>query len=356
MADMRDADERRSGHVNTRAASPRAAQEALTVAFGMPAFLLPLADRFLEPGDLSLISALAGGPLSTVEVLQGLRALTCADLERAHRRGILDWRGTGTEEVALADFHARYEVWALFEGWKDVPDDIAERINEWELEEYAGSIGADLVAIREGRLAQGGEAAYTYLLLPEAEELIGNQPRVYLWPCNCRAMYRRCRLPVNVCLRFENDRGLGWEISTERALELLREADGAGLMHTAHAGAGASEAHAVCNCCADCCFPQMAARLLDVADLWPTRRHRARVDAAACTVCGRCASRCPFGAFVVPRANHGGAGDAREVVASRPGAAEGKRRALLFSADECRGCGLCATGCPENAIVMESLS
>ena len=38
---------------------------------------------------------------------------------------------------------------------------------------------------------------------------------------------------MNVCLRFDNDRGLGWEISRERAAEILLQTDKAGLMHTA---------------------------------------------------------------------------------------------------------------------------
>ena len=188
-----------------------APEAALVDAFGMPAFLLPWADRFFEPHELALIAAMASGPRSVADVLRGLPGLTRADLERAHRRGILDHGDADPEEVKLADFHARYEVWAIFEGWKDVPDDVAERVNRWELETYVDSIRADLMAIKEGRPAEGGEAAYSYLLLPEAEELIAGRRSVFLWPCDCRAMYRRCAKPVNVCLRFQNDRGLGWE-------------------------------------------------------------------------------------------------------------------------------------------------
>jgi ferredoxin len=354
---LADASHARDQQADRAGGAPAAALvTALTDAFGVPTFLLPWTDRFFEPGDLVLIAALAAGPRPFADVLRELPHLTRADLERAHRRGVLDFPGGEPETLALAGFHARYEVWAIFEGWKDVPDDIAERINEWELDAYASSIGADLVAIREGRLRQGGEVGYTYLLLPEAEALIGAQTDVFLWPCNCRAMYRRCGKPVNVCLRFDNDRGLGWEISPERALELLHDADGAGLMHTAYAGPGAPRAHGICNCCADCCFPHVAARRLDVVDRWPTRRHRARVDAAACTLCGRCASRCPFGAFAVERGDGGAVAEGNDVVARRSGVSEEKRRTLVFSAAECRGCGLCATGCPESAIVMEPLA
>ena len=336
------------------ASPPAAVRAALTDAFRVPAFLLPWADRFFEAGDLALIAALADGPLAAADVLQGVPGLTHAGLERAHRRGIVDLTADRSDAVTLADFHARYEVWAIFEGWKDVPDHIAEQVNEWELQAYADGIGLDLAAIREGTLGGGGEAGYSYVLLSEAEELIDRRSSVFLWPCNCRAMYRRCARPVNVCLRFDNDRGLGWEISTERALAVLREADRAGLMHTAYVGEGAPD-YGICNCCTDCCFPHVAARRLGVAGLWPTRRHRAVVDAAACTLCGRCASRCPFGAFVVQPEGGAGAAEGRDVVARRTGEAEGKSRSLLFAAAECRGCGLCATGCPETAIIMEPL-
>lgn len=341
-------------HADGAVPLPVAVHNALTDAFGMPAFLLPWADRFFEPDDLALIAALADGPRPAADVLQGLPGFNEAGLQRARRRGIVDLLGDGSHAVAPADFHARYEVWAIFEGWKDVPADIAEQVNEWELESYTEGVGADLVAIREGTLQQGGEADYSYVLLPEAEELIGRQSSVFLWPCNCRAMYRRCARPVNVCLRFDNDRGLGWEISTERAVEVLREADRAGLVHTAYVGEGARD-YGICNCCTDCCFPHVAARRLGVADLWPTRRHRAVVDAAACTLCGRCASRCPFGALAVQREEGDDGHAGYDVVARRAGEGAGKSRSLLLAAVECRGCGLCATGCPEAAIVMEPL-
>jgi ferredoxin len=333
---------------------PPDVRAALTGVFKMPSFLLPWADRFFEPSDLRLITVLAAGPRPAIEVLRTL-GLPRADLERARRRGIVDLAGDEADTVVPADFHARFEVWAIFEGWKDVPVDVADRVNEWELEAYVDAVGPDLSAIREGTLTKGGEAGYAYVTLPEAEELLRRQTSVFLWPCNCRAMYRACAKPVNVCLRFDNDRGLGWEISTERAVEVLREADRAGLMHTAYAGEGAPEAHGICNCCTDCCFPHVAARRLDVAQLWPARRHRAAVEAAACTLCGRCASRCPFGALKVQRTEGDDVAAGYAVVAQKAAEQPGKRRPLLFSAAECRGCGLCATGCPEAAIAMEPL-
>jgi Pyruvate/2-oxoacid:ferredoxin oxidoreductase delta subunit len=220
----------------------------------------------------------------------------------------------------------------LFEGWKDLPVDIHMQLADWEVGNYTASIRESLEAIRDGRPAATDEADYSYLLLAEAEAVIEAEPHVYLWPCDCRAIVGRCRKPSNVCLRFDNDRGLGWEISKERALEILRAADRAGLLHTDYVGRSAGDLHAICNCCTDCCFPHLAAERLGVTDVWPRRRYVAHITSDSCVVCGRCALRCPFGAMTCP-----------------PG---GRPR---LDPAACRGCGLCATECGSGVIEMRPL-
>ena len=69
---------------------------------------------------------------------------------------------------------------------------------------------------------------------------------------------------------------------------------------------------------------------LGAGGAWPLRRHLAVVDAEACT--GAAAvRRCPFGAITIDR--H-------------------REPALRIEAADCRGCGLCATGCSEGAVEM----
>jgi ferredoxin len=318
-----------------------AIDEALVSAFGMPGFLLPWADRFFDPLELALIEALAAGPLPAKELLTCVSGLTPDDLARAHRRWVVDLEDRDAADlvggehagaiVTLSDFHARFDVWAMFEGWKDVPADIAARLSDWELEHYVARIESDVTALRDGVDSPGGDAELSYLLLEEAEAVVRAAPRVYLRPCDCRAMFRRCRKPRDVCLGVDNERGLGWEISRERAVEILRAADRAGLMHTGYVGRTAGEVGGICNCCTDCCFPQLAAERLGVAAVWPRRRYRAAVTPGACTVCGLCVKRCPFGALSL--------GDE-----------------LVVDPSLCRGCGLCATGCPEDALAMEPLA
>jgi len=319
---------------------------ALTGAFGAPELALAWIDRFLEPDELRLVAALAAGPLTLPAAAAAFeRSAPPEFFERAVRRAVID-RPTH-DTVALADFASRFEVWTLFEGWKDLPHDVRRALADWSLARYVEAKRPQVESLLAGEAPQPGLENAEYLLLPEAEALLARAAHVYLWPCDCRAAMERCRKPSLVCLRFNNDRGLGWEISHERAVQVLRDADSHGLMHTGEVAIAGEHtpitAGAICNCCGDCCFPQLAAEALGATRVWPRVRYVAERDPATCTSCGRCARRCPFGAFAI------------EAGARAKGAARGSA-SVTFRPALCRGCGLCATGCPEGAITMTPLA
>ena len=323
-----------------------ALRAALLGPFGAPELALPWIDRFLEPDELRLVAALATAGLLTLPAAAAAleRPVSPSFFERAVRRGVID-RPT-PDVVALADFATRFEIWTLFEGWKDLPDDVRRGLADWSLARYVDNKRPQVESLLAGEAPQPGLENAEYLLLHEAEALLARAEHVYLWPCDCRAAMERCRKPSLVCLRFSNDRGLGWEISHERAVTVLRDADRHGLMHTGEVGAVDDDtpltAGAICNCCADCCFPQLAAEALGATRVWPLVRYVAVRDEATCTLCGRCARRCPFGAFSV------------EAGGQAKGAARWSAP-VSFHPELCRGCGLCATGCPEGAITMAEL-
>ena len=290
---------------------------------GAPDFVLPWLDRFYDGDDIGVLLA-AADPA-------GLASVEPERLERALRRGVLDRDKAGAHTPA--SFADRLDIRAMFEGLSDIPADVRARLADWATDDYAASVRDDLEALKSGDPGSSRQIDYTYLLLPEAEAVIAAEEHVYVWPCDCRAIVGGCDKPVDVCLRFDNDRGLGREISRERAVKILRETDFAGLTHTDYLGRSAGDTHAICNCCTDCCFPHRAAALLDAESVWPRRRHLAVVDREECTGCGTCAERCPFSAITMNADDE-----------------------PFVEAAECRGCGLCSTGCPAEAIAMQPLA
>jgi Pyruvate/2-oxoacid:ferredoxin oxidoreductase delta subunit len=177
-------------------------------------------------------------------------------------------------------------------------------------------------------------------LLHEAKALLDLATHIFLMPCNCRSMINKCTQSVYTCLRFENDRGLGWEISKSRAKEIVNFANIKGLMQSGEMGIAddGSISGAICNCCVDCCFPHKLAEHRNAQNLWPLSRYFARHLKDRCIVCGRCAKRCPFQAFTSEKSR-----------ASRA------PKSIQFNANLCRGCGVCSTGCPEEAIEMMAI-
>ena len=319
-------------------AAPQEASPAMRAAgavVGAPELILPWLDRFYDESDAELLLAAARtaeAPAKQAgDAADALAGFDPARLERAVRRAVLDVDEAGA--FTPADFHERLEIWAMFEGWKDVPLAVHRELADWDVGYYADKIRADVEAVRDGHPGDSYEARYSYVLLHEAEAIVAAQDHIYLWPCDCRSLVGKCRKPKDVCLRFNNDRGLGWEISRERAVEILRTTDKAGLMHTADIQDDVAASSSICNCCTDCCYPHLAALRLEASDVWPVRRHVARIDMDLCKTCGRCGLRCPFEAIVC---DTGG----------RP----------EFEAALCRGCGLCATGCSPDAIELLPLS
>jgi len=262
-------------------------------------------------------------------------------LTRCHRRGVINLDDNGM--YTPSDFHARYEIWALFEGWQNLPREIKDRLNQWELQYFIETKQPHIDAFEKSGQRDRSLVWPEYVLLEEALALIQKVPHIYLWPCNCRAMMQGCKKPGFVCLRFANDRNLGWEMSKERAREIILAANKKGLMQSAEVGIGpdGSLQGAICNCCSDCCFPVQFSRQLKDPRLYPLSRYVAFVDEEKCSGCGCCARRCPFQAFTI----------SRKLTES----GEGAVMPIHFNADLCRGCGLCSTVCPEGAVEMQPL-
>ena len=323
--------------------------------FEIPDFMKPWLDQFFEKPEIDLVLMLADHPMAAEEIAKKISATAGTDvkeippsfLERSYKRGIINQRRDGRYEPA--DLHTRYDVWSMFEGWRDIPEAIREQLNDCELE-YAESHYQDSVnSMQKGRPRDPSEIYAEYILLHESEALLDKVDHVYLLPCNCRSMMQRCDQTVYTCLRFDDYRNLGYEVSKSRAKEIIQAANKNGLMQTAEVALTNEGVitGAICSCCADCCVHPDLAERYDAQKIWPLSRYVARHLTERCTACGRCAKRCPFQAFTAEKIEDDGEDNPRLAAKSR--------KKVHFNEDLCRGCGVCSTGCPEAAILMIAL-
>lgn len=153
---------------------------------------------------------------------------------------------------------------------------------------------------------------------------------VSLCPCRLSAQLAKpgehCDHILGTCLhsgpvsRWTVKFGLARELTYEEALDLLKQCNEDGLVHTLNIN------NCVCNCCNDCC-PQFVGQLQLGAQILIPSPFEAIVDEGACTACGDCAEACPMDAIAIE------------------GFAE-------VNKGLCIGCGVCVTRCPSDAMKL----
>jgi len=303
-----------------------------------PQFIVPWLGRFYEPLEIKIIKEVQHTQINT-GTLQKRIDLTEDSFDRLFKRAVLCEDKSGN--LMPCDFHKRFDIWALFEGFKDIPSDIRKKLNQWEINYYIKSHKKSVDHILKTGKPDPSRIVPRYLLLEEAFEVIDQVERIFLWPCNCRSMIKACNKPLFTCLRFHNSQGQGFEISREKAKEIILKSNKKGLMQSGELGWDTSgrlmNTGAICNCCPDCCFPHLLARNLKVEKLWPVSCYIAHWIEKKCSLCGLCTKRCPFQAFKLNKSR------------------DKKNISLGFSENLCRGCGLCAVTCPDNAIEMKKI-
>ena len=292
---------------------------------GAPAFMVPWLDRFYDAVEVELVLEAAAGSAP------GALPRGPAPPRRAPRRP-----RSRRRRLSPSSFHARYELWALFEDWQDVPATIRDELNAWELADYLSEVGEGIA--RHARRAATTESDQQRLHVPAAGGGGGPAahaaPHIYLWPCNCRAMMGKCDKSHAVCLRFDNDRGLGWELTHERAVTVLRQADAEGLMHTAYLSTAPRPPRHL----------QLLHRLLLPNPRGREARRSRRMAGAPATVAvvdeDACTPLPPLRQALPLRRHH----------------RAGEEQPPVIDVAACRGCGVCSTGCDAGAIAMEPLA
>ncbi len=135
---------------------------------------------------------------------------------------------------------------------------------------------------------------------------------------------RRTCLVLEGTARSYIGSGTGQEITREKMLGLLEQADAEGMVLQPE---NTQNPQFVCCCCGCCCGVLTSAKLFpSPAELFHTNYY-AEVEAELCAACETCVERCQMDAIVVD--------ETAEI--------------LL---DHCIGCGLCVSTCPSGAITL----
>ena len=170
----------------------------------------------------------------------------------------------------------------------------------------------------------------------KASDLIENAKSWGVRDCICRTQKSLigdpCGHPIENCLVFAPVEGafdrsdVDRAISKEEALQILHEAEDAGLVHTT--GAFQGPTHYICNCCTCSCGILRGVAEFNRPSAITKSDFQVVVDEDLCVICGDCLERCQFNALEL--------GDT----------------ALMIDSGNCVGCGLCVPACPEDALVL----
>ncbi len=315
----------------------RYTQLANKVTMGLPSELIPkLWEAIATPEEADLLLALPGTAAEMAQKLNLPEDRVQEMLDLLFRKGLV-FKKKGPEATTyrmsrdLMQFHDASILW---------PEAPTEYLDLWqefmETEWKAFSEIADKFPKPVARVvpvSESVDARQQILAFEDVRQMIENERPIAVVNCTCRLTARKCDRPVEICLQvgkagaYSIERGTGREIDIEEALQLLRKAEEAGLIHVTMNRT--SEFHFICNCCNDCCmtFPLLIEKKLKLCD---PSRYVATIDAESCSGCGDCLERCYFGALSM---------DEGEMVAR-------------VDADECMGCGLCQVVCSPGAISL----
>lgn len=279
----------------------------------------------------------------TAEELAERLGYTAEDMEEKldvlYRKGLMfkSDKPQGTLYRMGRDITQFHDATILWDGVTREYLDLWKRQTREELPDYINMVNMVIPKpfTRVVPVNQPVEARQSILAYEDVEQIVRDAGRLAVAKCTCRMVDGSCGKPLEVCLQlgkgadYAIDRGSGREISVEEAMEIVRMAEEAGLIHVTMNKAYGS--HIICNCCEDCCVA-FGLSIPATAVVDPSR-FLAVVDEETCSGCGDCVDRCFFEAIALEER------DGAEV--------------SVITAEKCMGCGLCQVTCPTGAICMK---
>lgn len=153
-----------------------------------------------------------------------------------------------------------------------------------------------------------------------------------------------CTYPEEVCLhlgdpaRYLVENGMARRISKEEALDILKVAADAGLVHAV--SNRQHEVDTICNCCTCSCLFFESYHALKHEKSHDFSNYRVKINPGTGKACGLCVQHCPVRALKLedsPLASN-----------------EQGKAAKLVDPSHCLGCGVCVHACPTQSLILES--
>ena len=165
------------------------------------------------------------------------------------------------------------------------------------------------------------------------EELVKAQDKFLVAPCICRKekklLGEGCEKPTENCLVFGrgadlyHDRGIGRYIDQEEALDILKEADDAGLVLQP---SNSKDIVNICCCCGCCCGVLRTIKQHPKPATIVSSPFICEAEPETCIGCGVCVQRCQMDAISL------------------------EEDKVVLDLDRCIGCGVCVTTCPTGSL------
>ena len=166
-------------------------------------------------------------------------------------------------------------------------------------------------------------------------------------PCYCRTIGEYSGNPCKVashelgCLysgeaaQYFLNMGVGRQLTKEEAIEHIKKAEKAGLVHTTVADNSLTSSLFICNCCSCHCVLLHTTKKYRLKTVRPSN-FVAKVEKNFCIKCETCVKKCQMDA----------------IFHQWPNELDSSDEHMFIREEFCIGCGVCASNCPNNAIIM----
>jgi electron transport complex protein RnfB len=275
----------------------------------------------LTPQSAELVARSAGGDPQALE----------GNLKRMVGKGLIRMkRGEKGPVFGLMPFVVG--IYEMQIGRMD--EEMARLFEDYYKEAYHKVMTAKPAIHRVIPVEQAVQVGVSVLPYERASDILSQAQSWGVLDCICRTQQKLigkgCEHPINICMVFSKKPNAYDKakvirpLTKEEALEMLRRAEEAGLVHTA--GNHLDDIDYICNCCSCGCAILRGAAEFGILSIVEPSAFQISVNEDSCVGCELCIDRCQFKALSM---------------------ADGICKVDL---QRCFGCGICVPSCADGAL------